>query len=91
MKGYHMDSTSIQSRSGETLFFENCIWLSTEEAAVYLRKFTKDGKPSVGAIRNMVYRGQIRFRKFCSRLYFKRAELDYMLETSLQKEAKQCQ
>lgn len=65
-----------------TAFFENLIWLNSEDAAIYLRKFRKDGKPSIGAIRNLVYRGQIRFRKFHRRLYFLRQELDRMLEES---------
>jgi hypothetical protein len=64
------------------MIFDNLIWLNTIEAAVYLRKFTKDGLPSVGAIRNMVYRGYLKPRKLRGRLLFKRRELDDLLESS---------
>lgn len=56
-------------------FFHNLKWLKSEDAAKYLRT-------SVGQIRNMVYRGQLKARKFQNRLYFKRRELDFLLETS---------
>lgn len=55
--------------------YGNLKWLSCKEAAIYLRK-------SVGQIRNMVYRGQIRARKYNSRLYFNRRELDNLIEAS---------
>jgi excisionase family DNA binding protein len=60
----------------ESKFFQNKIeWMTSEEAAQYLRR-------SVGQIRNMVYRGQIKFRKFNSRLYFRKTELDRAIEIS---------
>ena len=55
--------------------FENLIWLTTEEAAVYLRKSTH-------AIRQMVYKGKLMARKFNGRLYFKKAELHALIDTS---------
>ena len=58
-----------------SLLFDNLIWLTTREAAVYLRK-------SVNAIHLLVNRRQIKARKFQNRLYFKKKELDYLLETS---------
>lgn len=58
-----------------SLLFENLIWLTTKEAAVYLRK-------SVNAIHILVNRKQLKARKFQNRLYFKKKELDYVLETS---------
>ncbi len=58
------------------LFFENLEWMSSEEAARYLRR-------SVGQIRNMVYRGQIKSRKFNSRLYFRKNDLERAIEFSL--------
>ena len=58
--------------------FDNLIWLTTKEAATYLRK-------SVNAIHVLVYRGQIKARKFSNKLYFKKDELDYLLETSRHK------
>lgn len=60
--------------SGE-LLFDKLVWMTSEEAASYLRK-------TVGALRVAVHRGQIRARKWRRRLYFKRSELDRLLETS---------
>ena len=57
------------------MLFENLIWLTTKEAAAYLRK-------SVNAIHTLVSRSQLRARKFSNRLYFKKEELDYLIETS---------
>ena len=59
----------------EPTFFDNLIWLTTEEAAKYLRK-------TANALRILVHRGQLRARKFRRRLYFKKIELDELLETS---------
>ncbi len=58
-----------------SLIFENLIWLSTEEAARLLRR-------SSHALRQLVYKGKIRPRKFGGRLYFKRSELNELIETS---------
>ena len=55
--------------------FNNLIWLTTKEAASYLRK-------SVNAMHILVSRKKIRARKYCNRLYFKREELEALLETS---------
>ena len=60
--------------------FDNLVWLTTKEAAIYLRKFTKDGRPAEGAMRTLVCRGQIKAYKFLRRLYFKREELDRLIE-----------
>lgn len=54
----------------------NCLtWLDSKEAAKYLRK-------TANALRIMVYRGYIRPRKFRRRLYFRKIELDRLLESS---------
>jgi len=71
----------LEHKNAQKLF-ENLIWLTTEEVAIYLRRLTKDGRPSVGAIRNLIYRGKLRARKFCGKLYFKREEIDRLIETS---------
>ncbi|HLE12845.1 MAG: hypothetical protein A2504_00420 [Bdellovibrionales bacterium RIFOXYD12_FULL_39_22] len=63
-----------ESKDVGTLF-NNLIWLTTKEASVYLRK-------SVNAIHTLVSRRKLRARKFTNRLYFKRDELDYLIETS---------
>lgn len=60
---------------GNELFFENLPWLTTEEAAQYLRK-------SVNAIRILVYKKILRARKFRRRLYFRKSELDAAIEAS---------
>lgn len=59
----------------KTEIFDNLVWMTSAEAASYLRK-------SVGAIRVMVCRGQIRARKFHRRLYFKKIELDRVLDSA---------
>jgi excisionase family DNA binding protein len=56
--------------------FENRIWLRTDEAAEYLRK-------TVNAVRILVHRGVLPVRKFRRRLYFKRSELDAILNSSI--------
>lgn len=57
------------------MFFNNLIWMNSEDAAFYLRK-------TVGALRTAVCRGQITAKKFQRRLYFKRRDLDSLLEKS---------
>ncbi|HXH74381.1 MAG TPA: helix-turn-helix domain-containing protein [Bacteriovoracaceae bacterium] len=56
-------------------FIENLIWLTTDEAATFLRK-------SSHALRQMTYKGKIHPRKFGGRLYFKKAELNDLVDTS---------
>jgi hypothetical protein len=55
--------------------FNRLTWLDSKEAANYLRK-------TANALRIMVYRGYIRPRKFRRRLYFRKLELDRLLESS---------
>jgi len=64
------------------MIFENLEWFTTAEAALYLRKLNSDGTPSMDAIHQMVCRGVLRRRKFAGRLYFKRRELDFLIESS---------
>jgi len=60
-------------------------WLTTKQAATYLGKFRrKDGEPSEGAIRNMIYRKQIQARKFVGRILIDRMELDQLIRLSPQ-------
>jgi hypothetical protein len=59
-------------------------WLTTIEAAVHLRKFLPDGvTPSINAVYKMESKGAIRGRKFNGRLYFRRRELDFQIDTSV--------
>lgn len=77
--------TEIKSENSvsENAFFDNLVWLSTKDAAIYLRKFRKtDGKPSEGAIRTAIWRGLLKARKWGRRLYIKKADLDRMLNNS---------
>jgi len=71
------DIINSESRrnSDQHLFFDNLIWLTSEEAAFYIRK-------SVGALRTMVSRGQIKCKKWRRRLYFRKDDLDRLLENS---------
>lgn len=62
--------------------FDASKWLDTLHAAIYLKRFRKDGTPSVGAIRNLVYRGRLKGRKFLGRLLFNRLELDRLISMS---------
>jgi excisionase family DNA binding protein len=63
------------SQEESALIFNNLKWMTTNEAAAYLRK-------STNALRTAVCRGHIKARKFRRRLYFKRSELDRLIETS---------
>jgi hypothetical protein len=65
--------------SQDELIFDNLVWLSSAEAAMYLRK-------SVGALRTAVSRNQILARKWRRRLYFKKSDLEKLLEGSFRKE-----
>ena len=76
------EQNEVNSDARSNLFFENLEWLSTAEAAVYLRKFNQNGIPSVNAIHKLVSQGKIRRRKFSGKLYFKRKELAYLIECS---------
>lgn len=67
--------SGLSGHLGPALLFENLIWLTTKEAALYLRR-------SVNSIHTLVSRRQLRARKFSNRLYFKKEELDYLIETS---------
>jgi len=55
--------------------FDRLTWLDANEAANYLRK-------TRNALHIMVSRGYLRPRKFRRRLYFRRVELDRLLESS---------
>jgi excisionase family DNA binding protein len=56
--------------------FENLTWLTSNEAAEYLRL------PSVGALRVLVFQRRVPFHKLGRNLRFKKGELDHLLETS---------
>lgn len=58
--------------SSEALF-DKLKWMNAKEAALYLRM-------SVGQIRNMVWRGQVKSYKIKNRLRFLRADLDRLMK-----------
>ena len=66
----------LGSRNESAMFLENLVWMTSAEAAKYLRK-------SYGALRVMVCRGYIKPRMFRRRWYFKRIELDRLIENSI--------
>ena len=65
---------AVEMTSADALF-DNLVWMTSEKAARYPRT-------TVGALRTAVSRGQIRARKWRRRLYFKKIELDLLLEGS---------
>lgn len=68
-----MDSAT--DREPDEVGFDQLTWLDSKEAAKYLRK-------TANALRIMVFRGYLRPRKFRRRLYFRKLELDRLLESS---------
>jgi hypothetical protein len=76
----------VKIKSGKnetpTEIFDNLTWLSTKDAAIYLRKFRSDGKASVGAVRTAIWRGAIKARKWQRRLYIKKSDLDRILQSA---------
>lgn len=70
-----------ESENFTVKLYDNLPWLSTIDAAIFLRKFRKsDGKPSEGAIRNLVWRGKLKARKWEGKLYFKLSDLNRLLQ-----------
>ena len=69
------NGSAEETSEPSAMLFNNLIWLTTAETALYLRK-------SQDAIRQMVCRGQLRARKFHRRLYFNKVELDQALNIS---------
>ena len=69
-----LTDATVQDTSDEN--FSSLTWLNSNDAAKYLRK-------TVNALRIMVNRGYIRPRKFHRRLYFRKLELDRLLESSV--------
>ncbi len=65
----------VCSRCREQQFFDNLIWLSSKEAADYLRI-------SVGALKNRVYRGEIFPRKLGRLNRYNKKELEQLLSAS---------
>lgn len=56
-----------------TSFFDKLKWMTSRQAAFYLQT-------SVGQLRNMVWRKQLRVFKFGARLRFLKTDLDLLLK-----------
>ncbi len=65
----------IADNEKSALLFENLKWITTKEAAQYLRV-------SVGQIRNMVWRGQLPSHRVNNRLRFLRSDIDKIVKPS---------
>lgn len=85
-KAHYVDSFGTESLIGiedkpeKGGIFEKLEWLTTKEAAIYLRKFSPVGEPSENAVHKLVSKGSIRRRKFGGRLFFRKRELDFLIE-----------
>ncbi len=66
---------SIAEKENSALLFEKLKWITTREAAEYLRL-------SVGQIRNMVWRGQLTSYRLNNRLRFLKSDLDKIMKSS---------
>lgn len=63
------------------LIFDNLVWLSTEEAAIYTRRFDpKTGKPSLDSIYNAIYRRKVRAKKWLGKWMIRKDDLDRAIE-----------
>lgn len=85
MKRRPRSAPSLATVDGPTIptAFDPNRWLTAERAAAYLGIFREsDGKPSVAAIRNLVYRGVLKAHKPFGRLLFDRHALDRQIEAA---------
>ncbi|HLG18215.1 MAG TPA: helix-turn-helix domain-containing protein [Bdellovibrionota bacterium] len=68
---------SSEATTADALF-DKLKWMTTKEAAFYLRV-------SAGQVRNMVWRGQVRTYRLQNRLRFLRSDLDQLLKPTFSK------
>ena len=66
---------SLSEDVSSDVLFDKLKWMNAREAAFYLRV-------SVGQIRNMVWRGQLKSYKFRNRLRFLRTDLERLVKPS---------
>ena len=75
-----LNSVEVIGTSNEVVktsaIFDNLKWITVKEAAFYLRR-------STGAVKNLIYRGKIRVRKWAGRVYINRKELDSAIQSGL--------
>jgi excisionase family DNA binding protein len=65
--------TDQASQTSSVSLFDKLKWMTSKEAALYIRV-------SVGQLRNMVWRGQIKAYHLKNRLRFLRSDLDILLK-----------
>ena len=68
-------NNSVLFDEKSNLLFENLAWMTSEEAARFLRI-------SVGSLRNYVWKGELPFYRFKRRLRFKKSDLEKLLQAS---------
>lgn len=71
-----LTATEFSTETSEAELFDKLKWMTSKEAAFYLRV-------SVGQLRNMVWRNQIKSYRIRNRLRFLRSELDCLPRSSL--------
>ena len=72
----HTYSRCAKCGKEQVIVFDNLKWLTTKEAATYLRV-------SLGSLKNLVYRGYLKPSKLGRLNRFKKDELDRLLENSI--------
>lgn len=77
-----MEIATTQLHQSSEQNYQGSEWLNAFEAASYLRIFSRNGRPCVARIRNLVNLGKIPFYKPYGRLLFKRSELEKLIESS---------
>jgi len=68
-----VSSKRATSESTDGMLFDSLIWLTSKEAAIYLRV-------SQSQIRNMVWRGQLKSYHLQNKLRFLKSDLDLLLK-----------
>lgn len=75
--GFSRTSKNVKE-IGSSMLFDNLTWMTTKEAAFYLRV-------SEGQIRNMVWRGQLKSYHLHNKLRFLKSDLDLLLTPTFDK------
>ena len=73
----NLNTQTDKSYASQSLIFDRLKWLNTKEAAMYLRV-------SVGQMRNMVWRQQVKAYRLHNRLRFLRSDLDKLVKPLLE-------
>lgn len=68
-----LEQTILQEKKQNIIPYAQLTWMTTKEAAFYIRR-------SVNALRILLCRRYLRARKVRRRLYFKKSDLDRLIE-----------